>query len=40
MVDLEKDCEMVVLSEKEVISDFDCGNADLIRNLLCLLEQV
>ena len=29
MVDLEKDCEMFVLSEEQVISDFDCGNADL-----------
>jgi len=29
MVDLEKDCEMFVLSEEHAISDFDCGNADL-----------
>ena len=29
MIDLEKDCEMVVLSKEQVISDFDCGNADL-----------
>ena len=29
MVNLKKDCEMVVLSEEQVISDFDCGNADL-----------
>jgi GNAT superfamily N-acetyltransferase len=29
MVDLEKDCEMVVLSEEQIISGFDCGNADL-----------
>jgi hypothetical protein len=29
MIDLESDCEMLVLSEKQVISDFDCGNADL-----------
>ena len=29
MVDLEKDCEMIILSEEQVISDFDCGNADL-----------
>jgi len=29
MVDLEKDCEMVILSEEQLISDFDCGNADL-----------
>jgi len=29
MVDLEKDCEMLILSEEHLISDFDCGNADL-----------
>jgi GNAT superfamily N-acetyltransferase len=29
VIDLEKDCEMVILSEKQIISDFDCGNADL-----------
>ena len=29
MVDLEKDCEMVVLSEEHAISGFDCGNVDL-----------
>ena len=29
MIDLERDCEMLVLSEEQVISDFDCGNADL-----------
>jgi len=29
MVDLERDCEILVLSEGQVISDFDCGNADL-----------
>ena len=29
MVDLEKDCEMLILSEEQFISDFDCGNADL-----------
>ena len=29
MVDLEKDCEMLILSEEQVISGFDCGNVDL-----------
>jgi len=29
MVDLGIDCEMIVLSEEQFISDFDCGNADL-----------
>ena len=29
MIDLERDCELVVLSEEQVIADFDCGNADL-----------
>ena len=29
MIDLREDCEMIVLSEERVISDFDCGNADL-----------
>ena len=29
MFDLESDCEMLVLSEKQVITSFDCGNADL-----------
>ena len=29
MIDLDRDCEIVILSEKNVISDFDCGNADL-----------
>ena len=29
MIDLERDCEMVVLSEEQFISNFDCGNADL-----------
>ena len=26
---MEKDCEMIILSEEQIISDFDCGNADL-----------
>jgi len=29
MIDLERDCEMLILSENQSISDFDCGNADL-----------
>ena len=29
MIDLDIDCEMVVLSEENIISDFDCGNTDL-----------
>jgi GNAT superfamily N-acetyltransferase len=29
MLDLRNDCEMFVLSEENVISDFDCGDADL-----------
>jgi ribosomal protein S18 acetylase RimI-like enzyme len=29
MIDLERDCEMVVLSDEQVISGFDCGNDDL-----------
>jgi len=29
MIDLERDCEMIVLSEERIISDFNCGNADL-----------
>ena len=29
MIDLDRDCEMLVLSEEQVISDFDCGNLDL-----------
>jgi len=29
MIDLEKDCEMVVLSEEHIIAGFDCGNVDL-----------
>jgi len=29
MIDLIDDCEMVVLSEENLISGFDCGNADL-----------
>jgi GNAT superfamily N-acetyltransferase len=29
MINLKKDCEMVVLSEEQIISGFDCGNADL-----------
>ena len=29
MIDLERDCEMLILSDEQVISDFDCGNADL-----------
>jgi len=29
MINLEKDCEMLILSEEQVISGFDCGNADL-----------
>jgi GNAT superfamily N-acetyltransferase len=29
MFDLERDCEIIVLSEEHIISDFDCGNADL-----------
>ena len=29
MIHLKKDCEMVVLSEEQVISGFDCGNGDL-----------
>ena len=29
MIDLKRDCEMLVLSEKQNISDFDCGNLDL-----------
>jgi len=29
MVNLRKDCEMYILSEKQDISSFNCGNADL-----------
>ena len=29
MVNLKEECEMIVLSEAQLISDFDCGNADL-----------
>jgi len=29
MVNLIQDCDRFFLSEKEIISDFDCGNADL-----------
>jgi len=29
MIDLDRDCEIVNLTEENVISDFDCGNADL-----------
>ena len=29
MIDLEKDCELFVLAEGQLMSDFDCGNADL-----------
>ena len=29
MIDLEKDCEMIILSEEHIISDFNCGNSDL-----------
>ena len=29
MIDLERDCDMIVLSEEHLISGFDCGNADL-----------
>ena len=28
-IDLGKNCEMLVLSEKQAITDFNCGNADL-----------
>jgi GNAT superfamily N-acetyltransferase len=28
-IDLEQDCEMVVLSEEQKITDFDCGDDDL-----------
>ena len=28
-IDLRTDCDMLILSEKHTISDFDCGNADL-----------
>jgi GNAT superfamily N-acetyltransferase len=29
MIDLEVDCELLILSEEQIIADFDCGNADL-----------
>ena len=29
VIDLARDCEKLALSEKYLISDFDCGNADL-----------
>ena len=29
MIDLERDCEMIILTEENLISDFDCGDADL-----------
>ena len=29
MLNLKNDCKMVVLSDDDVISDFDCGDADL-----------
>jgi hypothetical protein len=29
MIDLENHCETIVLSAKQLITEFDCGNADL-----------
>ena len=29
MLRLKNDCEMLLLSEEYIISDFDCGNSDL-----------
>ena len=29
MIDLEKQCTLVALSEEEKITNFDCGNTDL-----------
>jgi len=29
MVNLKQDCDRLVLSEEQIITDFDCGNADL-----------
>jgi len=29
MIDLEKECELFVVSEKDIISDFDCGDKEL-----------
>jgi GNAT superfamily N-acetyltransferase len=29
MVNLKQDCEMIVLSEEQIMSDFDCGDEDL-----------
>jgi len=29
MIDLERDCNLLILSEEQMITDFDCGNADL-----------
>ena len=29
MFDLERDCELFIVSEKQIISDFDCGNEEL-----------
>jgi GNAT superfamily N-acetyltransferase len=29
MIDLERDCKMYTLSDEDIISDFDCGDADL-----------
>jgi GNAT superfamily N-acetyltransferase len=29
MIDLNNDCEFIVLSDEQLITDFDCGNADL-----------
>jgi len=44
MVNLENDCEMLILSEEHGISDFDCGNADLneffIRDALAYKHQM
>jgi len=29
MINLNRDCELIILSEEDIISGFDCGNADL-----------
>jgi len=29
MLDLKRECDMLLLSEEHIISDFDCGNEDL-----------
>ena len=29
VINLARDCEKLILSEEQLISDFDCGNADL-----------